>query len=131
MFTPNIHGKNPATSNNQHNNPDLEWEMRSGFLVIQINARRATVDLAPDIKECLLTEIDNGILKIIIDFSYVEFVDSSFLGSLVAGLNKIKSKNGEIKISGLHPHVRITFELTRLDHLFNIYHSIEQAMRDS
>ena len=131
MFTPNIHGKNPATSNNQHNNPDLEWEMRGGFLVIRIGARRATVDLAPYIKQCLLTEIDKGIVKIIIDVSYVEFVDSSFLGALVAGLNKIKSQNGEIKISGLHPHVRITFELTRLDHLFKIYQSIEQAVRDS
>ena len=86
--------------------------------------------MAPEIKECLLTEIEQGSIKIIIDFSYVEFVDSSFLGALVAGLKQIKSKNGEIKISGLHPHVRITFELTRLDHLFKIYTSIEQAMRE-
>ena len=110
---------------------DFKWEIRSGFLVIQINARRATVDMAPEIKERLFTEIDKGNIKIIIDFSYVEFVDSSFLGALVAGLKKIKSKDGEIKISGLHPHVRITFELTRLDHLFKIYQSIEQAMRDA
>jgi len=111
------------------NNPQFEWEMRSGFLVVQVNARRATVDMAPDIKARLITEIDNGNTKIIIDFSYVEFVDSSFLGALVAGLKHIKAKDGEIKISGLHPHVRITFELTRLDHLFKIYQSIEQAMR--
>ena len=109
---------------------DFEWEIRNGFLVIQLNARRATVDMAPELKERLFTEIDNGNFNIIIDFSYVEFVDSSFLGALVAGLKQVKSKDGEIKISGLHPHVRITFELTRLDHLFNIYQSIEQAMRD-
>jgi len=112
------------------NNLDFEWEIRSGFLVIQMISRRATVDTAPGIKERLLTEIDNGNINIIIDFSYVEFVDSSFLGALVAGLKHIKSKDGEIRISGLHPHVRITFELTRLDHLFKIYQSIEQAMRD-
>ena len=113
------------------NNPEFEWEIRGGFLVIQINARRATVDMAPEIKERLYTEIDNGSIKIIIDFSYVEFVDSSFLGALVAGLKRVKSKDGEIKISGLHPHVKITFELTRLDHLFKIYTSIEQAMREA
>jgi len=110
-------------------NPDFEWEIRSGFLVIQLNARRATVDMATEIKDRLFTEIDKGNIKIIIDFSYVEFVDSSFLGALVAGLKKIKSKDGQIKISGLHPHVKITFELTRLDHLFKIYTSIEQAIR--
>jgi len=113
------------------NKMDIEWELRSGFLVLQVNARRATVDMAPKIKERLFTELDNGNIRIIIDFSYVEFVDSSFIGALVAGLKKVKLKDGEIKISGLHPHVRITFELTRLDHLFKIYKSIEQAMRDA
>ena len=111
------------------NNQNFEWELRNEFLVLRLNARRATVDMAPDLKDRLLSEIDNGNIHIIIDFSYVEFVDSSFIGSLVAGLKKIKSKEGEIKISGLHPHVRITFELTRLDHLFKIYQTIEQAMR--
>jgi len=123
-------GENSKMNEKTKNNPEFEWEIRNGFLVIQINARRATVDMAPEIKERLFTEIDNGSIRIIIDFSYVEFVDSSFLGALVAGLKQMKSKDGEIKISGLHPHVRITFELTRLDHLFKIYTTIEQAMRD-
>ena len=112
------------------NSQEFEWELRNEFLVLRVNARRATLDLAPDLKDRLFTEIDNGHIHIIIDFSYVEFVDSSFLGALVAGLKEVKSKEGEIRISGLHPHVRITFELTRLDHLFKIYQTIEQAMRD-
>lgn len=116
---------NIASEHNEH----FEWELRNEFLVLRVNARRATVDMAPDLKDRLFSEIENGNTHIIIDFSYVEFVDSSFLGALVAGLKEVKSREGEIKISGLHPHVRITFELTRLDHLFNIYQTIEQAMR--
>jgi anti-anti-sigma factor len=112
------------------NNQDFEWELRNEFLVLRVNARRATVDMAPDLKDRLFSEIENGNIHIIIDFSYVEFVDSSFIGALVAGLKQVKSRQGEIKISGLHPHVRITFELTRLDHLFKIYQTIEQAMRE-
>ena len=116
---------NISSEHNEH----FEWEIRNEFLVLRLNARRATVDMAPDLKDWLFSEIENGNTHIIIDFSYVEFVDSSFLGALVASLKEIKSKDGEIKISGLHPHVRITFELTRLDHLFKIYQTIEQAMR--
>jgi anti-anti-sigma factor len=111
-------------------NQNFEWEHRAEFLVLHVKARRATVDMAPDLKDWLISEINNGNIRIIIDFSYVEFVDSSFLGALVAGLKQVKSKEGEIRISGLHPHVRITFELTRLDHLFTVYQTIEQAMRD-
>jgi anti-anti-sigma factor len=117
-----------VTTNSEHYQ-NFEWELRNEFLVLRVNARRATVDMASELKERLFKEIDNGHTQIIIDFSYVEFVDSSFIGALVAGLKQIKSKEGEIKISGLHPHVRITFELTRLDHLFKIYQTIEQAMR--
>jgi anti-sigma B factor antagonist len=112
------------------NSQNFEWELRNDFLVLRVTARRATLDMASDLKDWLFSEIANGHIHIIIDFSYVEFVDSSFLGALVAGLKEVKSKEGEIKISGLHPHVRITFELTRLDHLFEIYQSIEQAMRE-
>ena len=118
---------NTTTGNNQ----DFEWEMRNEFLVLRITARRATVDMAPDLKNRLFSEIEKGNIHIIIDFSYVEFVDSSLIGALVAGLKQVSLKEGEIKISGLHPHVRITFELTRLDHLFKIYQTIEQAMREA
>ena len=112
------------------NNQNFDRMMRGDYCVLGVHARRATVDMAPELKDLLFKEIENGNIHIIIDFSYVEFVDSSFIGALVAGLKQVKLKEGEIKISGLHPHVRITFELTRLDHLFKIYKSVEQAMRE-
>ena len=104
-------------------------DARSGIRILKVNERRAALDIATDIKDCLFSEIENKKKKIIVDLNYVEFVDSSFLGSLVAGLKLIQLKDGEIKIAELHPHVRITFELTKLDKLFNIYHTVEEAMR--
>ena len=108
---------------------DVNYEKRGEFLVIQLNVRRATADIASTIKERLLAEIKSGSIKIIISLNYVEFVDSSFLGALVAGLKQINLKGGELKIVGLHPHVRVTFELTRLDQMIQIYKTVEEAMR--
>ena len=42
------------------NNLDFEWEMRNDFLVLRVKARRATVDMAPDLKERLFSEIEKG-----------------------------------------------------------------------
>ena len=109
---------------------DVTYENRGDFLVIQLNVRRATANIATDLKERLLDEINSGSTKIIISLNYVEFVDSSFLGALVAGLKQIKLKHGEMKIVGLHPHVRVTFELTRLDQMLPIYQTVEEAMRE-
>ena len=103
---------------------DFTYEIRSGILIIQVTARRATVDIAPSIEEYLISEINKGNNQIIINLSYVEFVDSSFLGALVACYKNALLTDGEIKVTNLHPHVRVTFELTKLDQLINILRGI-------
>lgn len=108
---------------------DLKSEFIGEFLIIEVNKRRATLDLAPEMREKIISEINHGNGKIIVNLSYVEFIDSSFLGSLVAGLKLIKEKGGKIIIVGLHPHVRITFELTHMDKIFPVYTTVEEAMR--
>jgi len=109
---------------------DLKSDFRGDFLIIEVNKRRATLDLAPEMREKIISEINHGNGKIIVNLSYVEFIDSSFLGSLVAGVKLIKEKGGKIIIAGLHPHVRITFELTHMDKIFPVYITVEEAMRN-
>jgi anti-anti-sigma factor len=108
---------------------DLNSEFRGEFLIIEVNKRRATLDLAPEMREKIISEINHGNGKIIVNLSYVEFIDSSFLGSLVAGVKLIKEKGGKIVVVGLHPHVRVTFELTHMNKIFPVYLTVEEAMR--
>ena len=98
--------------------------------VIQVNRRRATVDLAPQMREKLISEITHGNGRIIVNLSYVEFIDSSFLGALVSGLKLIKARKAKIALVELHPHVQTTLSLTHMDRIFPIYHSVEEAMRE-
>jgi anti-sigma B factor antagonist len=108
---------------------DLICEFRKDYTIIQVNRRRATVDLAPELREKIASEVKNEHENIIINLDYVEFVDSSFLGALVAGLRLVKTKGGRILVVGLHPHVRTTFELTHMDRIFPVYISVEEAIR--
>ena len=81
-------------------------------------------------REKIISEINHGNGKIIVNLSYVEFIDSSFLGSLVAGVKLIKEKKGKIILVGLHPHVRVTFELTHMNKIFPDYVTVEEALRN-
>lgn len=97
--------------------------------VVTIKERRATVDFSAELKEDLIHKIEDENKNAIIDLSACEFVDSSFLGTLVAGLKKATMKNGDLKIVGLQAPVRAMFELTRLYRIFDIFESVDDALK--
>ena len=58
--------------------------------------------------------------NILIDANDLQYIDSTGLGVLVSSLNKLREKNGSIKIVGLKPHIYKIFALTSLDKIFEI-----------
>lgn len=97
------------------------------ILKIDINDKRATVDISGNFKDQLNNKIEKGNSKIIVNLTKVEYVDSSFLGALVAGLKRATMKNGDLKLVGLQSPVKAMFDLTRLYRIFDIYESMEDA----
>lgn len=53
---------------------------------------------APRLREEIIKLLNQGILKLIVDLSRLEFVDSSGLGVLVAGLKRIRERNGSLTL---------------------------------
>jgi anti-sigma B factor antagonist len=68
--------------------------------------------------------------NLIIDMNGVTFVDSLGLTALVSGLKLCRKNRGILRLVGLQPSVRLLFEITRLDHAFELYDSVEAAMAD-
>lgn len=102
----------------------------SGVNLVRISIPRATADVSKEFKSVLFDLIDNkNIQKIIVDFSKVDFADSSFLGTLVSGLKKCSANKGDIKILSLQPPVRAMFELTRLYKVFEIFDNEQDALK--
>jgi len=81
------------------------------------------------LKENIQQLVDDGAVSLVIDLEGVDFLDSSGLGALVAGLRKAKEKRGEIKLSGLRPDVRSIFDITRVARLFHICQDIPEAVK--
>ncbi len=98
------------------------------IISVKVNISRATMDSAPQFREYLIKLIEEGDKKFIVDLSYCDFLDSSFLGSMVASLKKVKSLKGSLVIVNNKDVPAGILSLTNLDRVFQIYKTIEDAL---
>lgn len=100
----------------------------NGVLVVTLAEKRLDSRLAVGFKDKMGELIENGNRSIVIDLSAVDFIDSSGIGCLVTCL-KIIGPKGRIALWGLKPAVESMFKLTRMDRVFTLCASEEQALQ--
>ena len=81
-----------------------------------------------ELKQKVLEHLEGGDRKFVIDFSNTGYIDSSGLGVLVSLSKKIREQGGELRLSSLNEDLRTLFELTKLDTLFKIADTKEEAL---
>lgn len=79
-------------------------------------------------KEEMITLIAKGARLIIVSFENVNYIDSSFLGSLVVALKYAMPRKTDIYLVALKPDVRNLLTLIRMDKVFKIFPTYEKAM---
>ncbi len=77
-----------------------------------------------------LSAVERAHSRLVFDMSRVEFLDSSIIGALVGLLRRARAAGGDVKLAALHPDIEMIFELTRLQRVFRILPSIEEAVQD-
>ena len=89
------------------------------------------------VEEISITEIGNELysladgvpgVKILASFKNVEHLSSAALGVLITLNNKVAEQNGALKLSDITPRIYEVFKITRLNRLFEIYDTAEQAL---
>ena len=83
-----------------------------------------------ELKEEVLSRLEQGDEKFLLDFSGASYIDSSGLGVLVSLSKKIREGGGELRLSGLDEDLETLFELTKLDTLFQIAESRNEALAE-
>ena len=101
---------------------------KKGIILFRVNLIRATLKEAEVFKNMLKKDIDSGKNKLVIDLSFCEFIDSTFLGTIVISLKKVTAIGGDIKLVGFQPAVRSMFELTRISKVFETFESTDEAL---
>lgn len=107
---------------------DFSREMVGDVLIESVNFSRATFKEAGIFKDRLVYDILKNNLKIIIDLSQCEYIDSTFLGALVVVLKKMTERGGEIKYIIPQPSALYLFKITGLYGVLNLYKNKEEAL---
>jgi anti-sigma B factor antagonist len=81
------------------------------------------------LKNTVSAMIDEQKIKILIDLSAVDFIDSSGLGMLVTCLRSATKAGGALKITSLQDSPKNLFETTRLDRVFEIFEDRDTAVK--
>lgn len=104
-------------------------EEKENVVVLTVKLKRATLVEAEEFKQTLVSDIQRGFQKIVVDLSSCEFIDSTFLGSLVVSLKKLTGLGGDLRLVGFQPAVHSMFELTRMYRVFESFKSVDEAVK--
>jgi anti-sigma B factor antagonist len=101
---------------------------RDGWAVLTVSGE-IDIATAPSLRERLHALLAEDKRQIVIDLEDVGFLDSTALGVLVGVLKRARSEDGEVRIVCTQPRVRKVFEITRLDSAFDLFDSVDEAVR--
>ena len=105
----------------------LEQRRAGETLVVAPLEERLDARVATDFKERMAELIASGNSKIVLDLSKVEFIDSSGLGAIVSSLKRMGGR-GDLGVCGLQETTMTMFRLTRMDRVFQVFDSEQQAV---
>lgn len=101
---------------------------KDGYTILDITG---DIDLAnsPMMRKALLGEIkEKKTPKVFLNLKSVRYIDSSGIATLVEGLKAARETGARLILYGLSNSVREVMQLSRLQKLFEIYDSEEQAL---
>jgi anti-sigma B factor antagonist len=96
------------------------------LIVIRGEIGTETVD---QFKEKLEQVINDGKKKLVIDLQEVNYLNSMGLGVFASALKKLKKGNGDLKLINLSPTVMELLERSRLDKVFDVFETEEEAVK--
>ncbi|RSD21136.1 anti-sigma factor antagonist [Mesobacillus subterraneus] len=84
---------------------------------------------APQLREKLFPMSEKEGIKMVVDLSEVNYMDSTGLGVFVGVFKNVRAHNGEFKIVGLSERLQRLFEITGLADIIDINSQIEGGVQ--
>lgn len=107
---------------------NFEIHSENGVEIVVPLVRRLDASVALTFKQQVLEVIGQNNKNILLDFSHVDFIDSSCLGALVSILKSLNGK-GELVLCSLNSNIHNLFKLTRMDRIFSIRDNRQDALQ--
>jgi anti-anti-sigma factor len=107
---------------------DFTREIQGEIAIHTINLQRVTYKEAEAFRKEIMDDIVEGKRKIIIDLFICEYLDSTFIGTLITLTKTMIQFGGEIKLIVFTTDAQILLEKTRMVQIFDTYRTREEAL---
>ena len=95
--------------------------------IVTVNADRIDAAVAIQFKEDMRHRTNGSDGRVVLDLSDVNFIDSSGLGAIVAAMKQL-GPGRSLALAGLQPNVEKVFRLTRMDTVFPLHLTLNDAL---
>ena len=109
----------------------LETEQIGDGVYVVTPAGELDLYTCPEFKQELLRVISSGARRVVVDLSLTKFVDSTALGVLLRGVERLRAVEGSLSVVCPDENVRKVFEVTGLHRVFELYDSRVEALSRS
>jgi anti-sigma B factor antagonist len=100
---------------------------RSAATILDVEGQ-ITFESTPALRQQILGALKEKAV-VLINLTAVAYMDSSGIATLVEGLKEAQGRKATYALFGLTKHTRSVMELVRLDKVFRIFESEEDALR--
>jgi anti-anti-sigma factor len=107
----------------------IQMTQKQDVTIIHVTERRIFLHIADDFRNEVLSIIDNGVPKVIIDLNDVNVMNSSGLGVLMLVRDRIDKQKGRLVLCGLQPIMSEIFYRMHLDTFFTIAGDQDEAFQ--
>ncbi|MFY0679025.1 MAG: STAS domain-containing protein [Thalassovita sp.] len=95
--------------------------------IVVVEEDRIDAAVAIAFKDTMRDLTADGDPVVVLDLKSVNFIDSSGLGAIVAAM-KLLGQQRQLHLAALMPNVEKVFRLTRMDTVFKIHTSVDDAL---
>ena len=119
---------------NQNNGEhDMEFktitvELDKNKAIVTINEKRIYLGITDMFRDDMLSVLDQDFNELLVNLEHVAVMNSAGLGVLIMAQDTIKKRGGTIKLTNLQPLMLDIFSRMRLDTLFEMYDTIDEAI---
>jgi anti-sigma B factor antagonist len=107
---------------------NIDISTDNGIAVVRCRGRVVFGEEADELRRVIL-----GLLRetrgIVLNLAWLEYIDSSGVGVLVASLISARNRGSEIKLAAVGPRVRHVLATAKVDRLFEVYDSADDAIK--
>ena len=98
--------------------------------IVKLDGRLNMVS-APAFRDAVTGAVEAGKVRIAVDLTGVDFIDSSGLGALISGLKTTRQAGGDLRIASPNDQVRLVLQLTNMERLLTAYDDATTAFADA